>query len=443
MRNGSTFGDSGTRRQVLVITVLIAILTSTVGMAVLSISGYRPADGVDGESAVRAVRPTDGLDHLHAAGVTGSNVTVGVVGVTGFDTEHPTLDGRVVAERSFAEGGSLGNEESNVHGTAAASVVARTAPDADLYLASFDTGDEFGDAVGWLIRNNVDVIVAPIEFYGKPGDGSSRVARVASLAAERGVVFVAPAGNLGSGHWQGRFQPAANGTHRFGDRVRNPLRGDTRRLTLWLSWPRHHSRHDFTVELYRANATGTRLVARSQPFSGDGVPNERIATRVDPGGQYYYVVRGPRNAAGVPIEVSSPTHDFRVRERAGSVVAPATGREVISVGAYDSREGHVEPFSSAGPIADGRPGIDVVAPDRLHAAGKPQGLVGSSAAAPYVAGVVALMLDVDPGLEPDAVESILERTAGDVAQPGDDPLTGSGYVDPDRAVRRARNASQT
>ncbi|MFC7080739.1 S8 family serine peptidase [Halorussus caseinilyticus] len=377
---------------------------------------------------------------MHAAGVTGANVSVGVVGVTGFDPGDASLEGRVTDSRSFAAGETIRNGGQNDHGTAAASLVARTAPDADLYLASFDTAEGFRDAVAWLVDSDVDVIVAPVSFYGKVGDGSSAVARVADRTADRGVAFVAPVGNLGRGHWRDRFAPNRRGTHRFEGGLRNYLVGDSRRLALWLSWDDCES-CEFSMELYRSDGTDARLVARSRPYAGDATPNERIVARIDPQATYYYAVRGSRNATGTPLEVSSPTHGFQFRERAGSVVAPATADDALAVGAYDAKRERVEPFSSAGPVAGDRPGVDVIAPDRLRAASEPGGLVGSSAAAPYVAGVVALVLDANPALEPGAVETLLERTAFDAGRPGTDPVAGHGLVAPERAVERGRNAT--
>ncbi|WP_137283228.1 S8 family serine peptidase [Halorussus salinisoli] len=434
-------GDDA-RRQVVVIAVAVAVLVAGIGVAATSVP-----TGTDDVSSSAPLDATDGLDRLHDAGVTGQNVSVGVVGVTGFDPDSDDLDGRVADSRSFAAGETIRNGGRNDHGTAAASLVAQTAPGADLHLASFDTADGFRDAVAWLVRNDVDVIVAPVSFYGKAGDGSSAVARVASLAADHGVAFVAPVGNLGQGHWQGRFAPTDRGVHGFDGGTRNHLLGDSRRLTLWLSWEECESPCEFSMELYRSDGprsgetdgTDSRLVARSRPYPSDDTPNERIVARIDPQATYYFVIRGSRNATATPIEASSPTHRFQFRERAGSVVAPATARDALAVGAYDSQRDRVEPFSSAGPLDDGRPGVDVVAPDRLRAAGEPGGLVGSSAAAPYAAGVVALVLDANPDLEPGDAETVLERTARDVGRPGADLVVGDGLVAPRRAVERARN----
>lgn len=60
---------------------------------------------------------------------------------------------------------------------------------------------------------------------------------------------------------------------------------------------------------------------------------------------------------------------------------------------------------------------------------------GTSAAAPYVAGVAALTEDASSsGLSADELEAALTGTATDIRQPGADPVSGAGRVDPEGAV---------
>lgn len=362
-------------------------------------------------------------------------MTIGVVDVTGFDTSRPMLSNRVVAARSFAPGETVRNGGRTGHGTAAASVVARTAPDSDLYLATFDTADGYEAAVRWLVEEDVDVVVTPITFYGKLGDGTSTVAMVARRAAARGVVFVAPSGNLARGHWDGRYRPTDDGG------TRNYLRtsGDTR-LRLWLSWDRRHRSEDYTAKLYWTNGTARRLVARSQPYPADGLPNERVVARVGDG-TYYVRVTGPENATDARLTVESPTHALQFRSRARSLAAPATAPRVLTVGAYDRAESGVAPFSAAGPTRDGRVGVDVVAPETYATATDPDGFTGSSAAAAYTAGTAALVLDAGSDATPRAVERLLERTADRIRERVPSPRVGHGRLRPARAIRAARNRS--
>ncbi|WP_459193426.1 S8 family serine peptidase [Halosimplex sp. J119] len=416
------------------VAAALLCLTAAIGAIALSVPGA-PATA-DEES-----RPSDtGLQRLHAAGVTGDNVTVGVVGVTGFDTDHPAIAERVVAARAFGNGATVSNGGRNRHGTATAAVLSQTAPDADLYLATFDETRDFRQAVTWLVTADVDVIVAPVSFYGTPGDGSAAVARLGEWARRQGVVFVAPTGNLARGHWHGRYDDVDEGRLRFGETTRNYVAGRGSRTRIWLSWDRAHENETYTAELYRAEGNESRLVARSQPYRGDDVPNARINARLE-GGTYYVAVRGPGNETGAHLRLASPTHRFQRAKPEGSIVAPATGRGVIGAGAYDPADGGIEPFSSRGPTIDGRLGVDLVAPARHEIRGYDEPLVGSSAATPYVGGVAALVLDDRPGLTPERVEHRLERTAVDVGPNGTDAVAGNGLVAPRQAVGLPANAT--
>ncbi|MBX0322008.1 S8 family serine peptidase [Halomicroarcula sp. F13] len=432
---------AATALAVLALTAVLGALATTVPTSPAPPTSDRPVTTppTDADEVATGGR---GLASLHERGLTGENVSVGVVDVTGFDTDRAPLTRSVRAARAFGTG--TVDDGQTAHGTAAATVVARTAPDATLYLARVDGIDGYRQAVRWLRREGVDVIVAPVSFYGHPGDGSGEAARVAQRAADAGTVFVAPAGNLAAAHWRGTYDAAGseNGTVVFdrddGTPVRRTAIGGGTDVTVWLSWDRAHADEDYTAELYWTNGTATRLVARSQPYPADDVPNERIVADVSPG-RYFLVVRGPTDPTGARLRLVSPTHEFSRARASGSVVAPGTARGVFTVGAYDTRVDRVEPFSSRGPTLDGRPGVDVVAPDRRFADLTESGFVGSSAAAPYVGAMAALLLEADESLSPRHVELLLELTARDVGPPGADYASGHGLVDPRAAVRAAEN----
>lgn len=61
-------------------------------------------------------------------------------------------------------------------------------------------------------------------------------------------------------------------------------------------------------------------------------------------------------------------------------------------------------------------------------------LSGTSFSAPYVTGVAALLLSMDPTLTPDELEAVLEATATDVGPRGRDVDSGFGLVNPAAAV---------
>ncbi len=133
-------------------------------------------------------------------------------------------------------------------------------------------------------------------------------------------------------------------------------------------------------------------------------------------------------------------------ELAGTYNFPASLDGVISVVAIDRHGGRTSYSRVNGAVDLAAPGGYHTAPfggddDRsvltVGAYGEHDGFSGTSAAAPFVTGTVALMQAANPDLTPDQVRSILQRTAKDLGRPGYDPEYGFGLVQADAAVRWA------
>src|SRR5262249_31633989 len=153
----------------------------------------------------------------------------------------------------------------------------------------------------------------------------------------------------------------------------------------------------------------------------------------------------------------------------GGVGAPANAPWVLTVGASSTMgtlsrdDDSMAAFSSRGPtyldwsakpdlVAPGVGTVSLAAPGsnfyinkprQLIAGGVPTGampylsLSGTSMAAPVVAGSVALMMQANPGLTPNAVKAILQYTSQ--KYDGYDALTeGAGYLNAVGAIRLAR-----
>lgn len=418
--------------------VLLVFLAPVGGLGGDVRADHATVELADGQHLRSDVQPSGPLERLHAAGVTGDNVTVGVLDVSGYDTDNPTLSGQVAASRTFGAGSDIPFLGRNAHGTATASIVAEVAPDAELYLASFTTTEDYRKGFDWLLANDVDVILLPFSFYGQPRTGSANLSAPIVRASRSGTTVIAAAGNLGQRSWHGPFRPGPRGRHRFDTDVKNTLHGNDSRVTLWLHWP-ETTDANFSIELYRR---GTRTpIAMSENYTRDAARNERLVANVDPTANHYFVVRGPPLSNDVRISVESPTHRFEYATQHGSVPQPAVHDDVIAVGAYDIGQASVPPYSSAGPVAS-TPGVDVVAPTNLVAPGYPRGFEGTSPAAAYTAGLAALVYDADPDATPGHVEALLERTARDVGRPGPDTVAGYGVVESERLVDVARNETE-
>jgi len=157
-------------------------------------------------------------------------------------------------------------------------------------------------------------------------------------------------------------------------------------------------------------------------------------------------------------------------ESSGTLREPSTAEEAISVGGYVTKncwqgmdgtqycgpyvEDALFPPSSRGPTRDGRlkpevaaPGIRVfaarsedaplTAPWRVAPGGRYEGLGGTSVSTAHITGVLALMLQVDPMLDPVTARAILQATARTDVYTGPtwSPAWGFGKVDALAAVQ--------
>lgn len=149
-------------------------------------------------------------------------------------------------------------------------------------------------------------------------------------------------------------------------------------------------------------------------------------------------------AAGAVVVAAAGNHE---ETDPGATSVPASCNGVVSVGAL-GRSGQVAPYSVSNPQVDlaapggtspyDGPGYGVLSASEDRGFGE---LDGTSMAAPYVTGSAALLRAVNPSLTPDEVESLLERTARDVAPSGRDSRSGWGSVDVGAAVALAASGS--
>ncbi|MFB6206228.1 MAG: S8 family serine peptidase [Haloglomus sp.] len=366
-----------------------------------------------------------GADHLHARNLTGENVTVGIIG-GGFRLSDPELAGHVAAYRSFGQPGG------SDHGTAVASVVADTAPGADLHVAA--VGDmtsvtEYREAVTWLRASGADIIVDAGSYFDDGGADTAALSAVARNASED-VLFITSAGNYAQRHWTGTSGASERRWVTFGSGSEaNPLAGGrvfagrVRASLQWSAVGSNATTAEYELYLYRDGPRGQRVVASAGP---EGNNSAAYLAATVPRGRYYLAIERANVSRPNRLELFA-TRDLRYRTAAGSLAVPASTPGVLAVGAYDYEADAVAAFSSRGPVGN-RTGVGLVAPDAVAAPGT-ETTGGTSFAAPYVAGTAALLLDANPNATVADLRAALTDSANDVAAPGRDPVSGAGLLD--------------
>jgi hypothetical protein len=383
-------------------------------------------------------------DAWHAAGITGTGVKVAVIDL-GF--------------KGLAAAGAAGDLPSSVttvdmcsghlatateHGTAVAEIVHEIAPSATLYLICIDTEVELAQAVAFAQANGISVINHSVAWYNTSrGDGTGTPGTPDATAAHAnaaGMLWVNAAGNEAETHWTGTFLDGGSGWHLFApDNFGNGFylgAGETGCAFLkWDDWP--GSAQDYDLGLVTPG--GTLVAGSTNAQTGTQEPTE-AACYTNPGATtalYFVTIRRYDATASPRFDLYvTGTGGIQYASAAGSVTEPASSPATLAAGAVCWAGTTIEPFSSQGPTIDGRVKPDLAGPDRVStttygpyaSCASFAGFPGTSAAAPHVAGVAALVRSVNPAFGPDQVRAYLVANAADLGDLGTDPAFGAGLV---------------
>lgn len=389
-----------------------------------------------------------GATLFHAKGVLGQGVRVGVIDVGFAALSHAVRAGEidpgsVVWTRDYT---GQGIEGPSAHGTAVVQVVHNIAPRASLYLAAVADEVDLGQAVADCIAQGVDILVHSVGWVNTEfGDGTGVVSELVKRAASAGVLWVNAAGNHAQRHWLGTPRVGGEGWVEFEPGVRRlelvvEMPGLVQVALTWDEWPQAVS--DF--DLYLEDAGGTVVAMSRSEQSGEAPPAEFVSYFADRG-RYRVGVRAVRVERPVAVRIFSLGHDLQPYVARSSILTPGNAQEAFTVGAVGLRNwtsGPQQPYSSQGPTYDGRIKPDLVGLDGVTNFVYPV-FWGTSAAAPHVAGMAALLLCQarlrGEAVDPAGLRALLGRWAVDLGDPGPDPVYGEGrlrvYVEETHAQR--------
>lgn len=406
------------------------------------------------------------LDLSQFRGLTGAGVRIGVIsdGVDGLATSVST--GNLPGNVAVLVPGD-GSE-----GLAMLELIHDIAPGAQLFFASGSNGEAaFAASVAALIDNQVDIIVDDLPGLTAESwfmDGPAALAYQSAVAG--GVTVFSSAGNRGNDGYEAPTDFVPNillpggiaGTfHSFdgtGDFMQTvTLAPSVTSVELGLQFDQAIGQVVSDVRLWFFRPDGT-VIGSTERDNNSPLENDPLDTRTlngPAGGSFQIAVELVEGPAPTRIRWQNIGSGDRLRDTIEHLGNPgvrntthnpghSAAEGVISVGATrqtnlnektaDSSVGVVfrtlAPSGALLPVAVERGGVSVLGLDGVQTSVPDYAIFnGTSAAAPNVAAIAALLLESDPELTPAGVLQALTGSARDIGAVGFDEQTGAGVVD--------------
>lgn len=471
LQSGSKLGATNREFKIVQVWVPFEKLEEVAGQAAIaSIQPVlRPVTNVG--SAVSQGRDKSRANTIHTRyNVRGGGVKVGVLsdGCDGF-------------QQSIASGDLLGlqvidNSEGGAEGTAMLEIIQDVAPQANLAFAT-----AFGGIAGFI--NNIQaladagckVITDDVRYFGEPvyedGPIAQKVDQVASI---NDVVYTCSAGNnnfetYSSALYVGMTPttlPQLIGTvHNFGTTA-SPDDNQTfsaptnAGVSVELQWADAFGASSNDYDLYIVNLNNNTIVA-SGTSTQNGTQDPLEFATLSAGGTFRAIVHlksgNPvpfkifyRSFAGTgSVSLSSPAAPGIANTGGHAGANGALGCAAVNGGttATSGSPSVIRNYSARGPVTiynGGYPNLletrnkpDIASFDGVRVTGNggfPTIFDGTSAAAPHVAGIAALMRSANRNLTAAQVRNLIRNTAVDLGAPGYDPVFGFGRADAYSAV---------
>ncbi len=361
-------------------------------------------------------------DDVQIDGLTGKGVKVAVLD-TAFDSANSKISSKIKESKSFRfDFGKMvplkGTGSEARHGTAVAEIISDVAPDAELYLYTFSSELEFDEAALYAAQN-VDLIAMSAGWTNYPTDGTSSMTKTIEKIISGGTTFVISAGNYAETHWEGSLTDSdSNGWHEFkpGDEGLSFTVDQSRvsskiPILVYLMWEEASS-GVYDLDLSLIHDDTQEVVATSANVQlGGGDAFEYVYFTPQKSGIYSLGISYEGAKHSTSIEIFSPSDRVEYATAQGSVSVPTDAKGVISVGAINYQDAKLEPFSSQGPTNNDIVVPSIVGPDAVTTSSFGSAFYGTSAAAPHVAGIAALLLEKEPGASPDQILTMLQENA--------------------------------
>lgn len=393
-----------------------------------------------------SVLKTDQVRNL--TGADGSGVIVGVIsnGAKGLSDAQGLGD--------LPQNVVILKDGNRAEGTAMMEIIHDIAPNATLIYHDFGGGqeDKFVSAFENLINAGATIIVEDVFNYEVPyfEDGNIASGIQEILQKHPDVIIISSAGNTANAHYQGSFSDAGEGYQSFNGSTGIPVEIQSGgRLKVFLQWddPYNGPTHDFDLFLHDTQSNSDVSIANKVQSDG-GNPAEKIDYQNVGEKSQKAEIRvklkdGETSDSNLELlllfDPEKVTLDSKYLVPQDSIIGWAASPNIISVAAVSSsKDSIIQDFSSQGtvtisnPTNDIRKKPDITGVDDIEVSGSgdfPTTFTGTSAAAPHIAGLIAVFKSIYPDLSLEVIRDALFNSADDLGSPGWDSVYGYGLAD--------------
>jgi len=339
-------------------------------------------------------------------------------------------------------------------GTAIMEIIHDMAPEASLAIGAVGTSLEFIQRVDDLTNDfGADVIIDDLGFYLQPYFEDGDIAQAVAAVTDD-VIFVSSAGNSRDNHYERDYLSTdfstLGGTYNLHDFAAGNEDGSFD-ITMWnggyvvaiLQWNDAHGSSSNDYDLLLTNEAETSILAQSNEVqSGSGDPAEAFCYHNGTGSAQtakLMVNKISGDNKRIEMFVFGAQISNQYNDRDGSIFGHAAVPGIISVAAADvGLTSLTADYSSMGPSrVDFPERQDRQKPDLVGIAGVsvtgtggfPSTFFGTSAAAPHVAAIAALLKQMSPESSPAVIKAAMMLSADEMHSTGWDTFSGAGRAD--------------
>ena len=388
-----------------------------------------------------------GADTFHTFGLHGFGARAAVIDLSFHGWQAAVEAEELPAEPELVNFTEHEMDEGNVHGTLCAEIIHDMAPLAEITLIQIEDTPGFENALQYCLDNGIQIVSVSLGWLGSNGDyyrGNDLVSQLVNEASEAGLFISQSAGNYANGNRMRSIFPArengdyyrwSNGEiysliYGFGAQF---AEGVTFFLSLsWDDFP--ESDQNLDLELWHlVDEDEWVMVAESNiEQDGDDLPEETIEFVVEDPGRYSVRILAVEIDTDVDFTLICNYNiaDYTVE---GSIGIPGLAEGAFTVGAkryqhWNDPNRGVWFYSSRGPTYDGRLKPDITGMDYVTLFSQERAFLGTSAAAPHVAGTAALLISYNSELTTDELKDLIREQALDILEEGPDNVSGFGEL---------------